>query len=109
MLGIIKALGGLTALGIFVIKEMAVRWGYKVALVAAVVSVYLAAWAAIGSALVFVALWMPSGNFTSAMAQFFPAKSAVISGAAMYFGTMATLKSWDYFRMAAGVAAKIGS
>ena len=43
MLGIIKALGGLTALGIFLIKEVALRWGYKVALVAAVIGVYTAA------------------------------------------------------------------
>ena len=85
------------------------RWGYKVALVAAVIGVYTAAWAAIGAGLIAVGSIMPAGSFTTAMAQFFPAKSAVASGAAMYFGTMATLKSWDYFRLVAGVAAKIGS
>ena len=109
MFGIVQAIGALSSLGILIFKEVAARWGYKVALIAAIVAVYLAAWAAVGAALAAAFSLIPANPITPAMAQFFPAKTAVASGAAMLYGTMATLKSWDYFKMVAGVAAKIGA
>lgn len=109
MFGVSKAIAALAALGVYLIKEVAAKWGYKVALVAAVVGVYTAAWFALGTALTASIALIPANPFTPLVAQFFPSKSVTISAAALYYGTMATLKSWDYFRMVAGVAAKVGS
>lgn len=107
--GITNAIAALTTLGVWIIKEIAAKWGYKVALVAAVVAVYVAAWAALLAALSLSLGLIPTSPLVAAAAQFLPSKTAVVSGAAFYLGTMATLKSWDYFRMVSGVAAKVAS
>lgn len=109
MFGITNAIGALVTLGVFLIKELAAKWGYKVALIAAVVAVYVAAWAAIGLALTATLALIPAHPIVEGARMFFPAKSACITAAAIFYGTMATLKSWDYFRLVAGVAAKIGA
>lgn len=109
MFGLTKAIGALTALGVWIIKEIAAKWGYKVALVAAIVAVYVAAWAAIAVALSASLGLIPSMPLVAVAVQFLPSKSVVVAGAAMFLGTMATLKSWDYFRMVSGVAAKVAS
>lgn len=109
MLGITNAIGALVALGVWVIKEFAAKWGYKVALIAAVVAVYSAAFAAILVLLAAAGSAIPSSPLPAFVIQFFPSSAAVASAVSLYYGTMATLRGWDYFKMVSGVAAKIAS
>lgn len=106
---IIQALGGLLTLLLPVFSSIAARWGYKVALVAAVMGIYTSAWVAMIGLLAVARHTLPSVPLTDFALQFFPGKPSISSAASMYLGTMATLKWWDYMRLAFGVAAKIGS
>lgn len=109
MFGLTNAVGALVTLGVWVIKEVAAKWGYKVALVAAVVAVYVAAFAAVVGAVSLVISGLPATPLVAGALQFLPSRGAVSSAVALYYGTMATFKGWDYFRMVSGVAAKVAS
>lgn len=102
-------LNGLTGLGVWAAGLVAARWGYKVALVAAVVAVYVAVWAAMALALAALIALIPSSPFSAFLLQFFPSAAAVSVACGAYFGTMATMRSLEYWKAVTGIAAKVGS
>lgn len=106
---VVQAIGAIATLILPALTQIAARWGYKVALVAAVVAMYTACWGAVLVLLVAAKSALPSSPFSGAAMQFFPSTHAVTSGASLYLGTLATLKWWQYFRLAFGVAAKVGA
>lgn len=106
---VVQAIGALATLILPALTQIAARWGYKVALVAAVVAMYTGCWVAILALLAAAKTMLPATPFTAVALQFFPSASTVTSGASLYLGTLATLKWWQYFRLAFGVAAKVGS
>jgi hypothetical protein len=106
MLGIVQALG---SFGAWAAGLVAARWGYKVALIAAVLAVYAAVWAAMIAALAALIALIPAPPFVAFVLQFFPSPGAVSVAVSAYFGTMATLRSLEYWRIVSGLAARIGS
>jgi len=107
MLGLMQALSGL---GAWAAGIVAAKWGYKVALVAAVVAVYVAVWAAMGVALVAMINLIPSFPVSSLfLLQFFPSRLSISVAASAYFGTLALMRSLDYWRLVTGLAARVGS
>lgn len=106
---IISALGALVSLLVPVLTQIAARWGYKIAMVAAVVALHTACWAAMLALLSASKSLLPASPFTAQMMQFFPSRSVVAAGAGLYLGTVATMKWWTYLRLAFGVAAKVGA
>jgi len=106
MLGLLQGLG---SLGAWAASLVAARWGYKVALVAAVVSVYGAVWAAMALALAALVALMPASPFSAFLLQFFPSSAAVATACGAYFGTMATIRSLEYWKAVTGIAARVGS
>lgn len=105
MLAILQGLG---ALGAWAAGLVAAKWGYKIALVAAVLAVYVAVWAAMLAAISVLVAAIPSSPLPAFTVQFFPSRGAVAAAVSMYFGTMATMRSLDYWRLATGLAARIG-
>lgn len=106
MLAILQGLG---SIGAWAAGLVAARWGYKVALVAAVVAVYLAVYAAIGLALAALISLIPSMPVSSFLLQFFPSRLSISVAVSAYFGTMALMRSLDYWRLVTGLAAKVGA
>lgn len=106
MLAILQGLG---SIGAWAAGLVAARWGYKVALVAAVVAVYVAVWAAIGVALASMIALIPSFPASDFLLQFFPSRSAISTACAAYFGTLALMRSLDYWRLVTGLAARVGA
>jgi len=106
MLGIVQALG---SLGGWFAGLVAAQWGYKVALVAAVLSVYAAVWAAMIAAVAVLVGLMPDNVFSEFLLQFFPSRTAISTAASAYFGSLATMRSLDYWKAATGLAARIAS
>jgi len=105
MLAILQGLG---SLGAWAAGLVAAKWGYKVALVAAVLAVYAAVWAAFAAALAGLVALLPSYAFSDFVLQFFPSRAAVTLSASAYLGTLATLRSLDYWKAVTGLAAKVG-
>lgn len=103
MLGIVQALG---ALGTYIVTQFAAKWGYKVALVAAVVAVYASVWAIVLAAVAALVAVIPSHPFPDFLLQFFPDRAAISTAAAAYWGTAATMRSIEYWRHATGAASK---
>ena len=106
MLAILQGLG---SLGAWAAGIVAAKWGYKVALVAAVVAVYVAVWAAMAAAFVALVALIPTFPASAFLLQFFPARSAIAVAVSAYFGTLALMRSWDYWRLVTGLAAKVGA
>ena len=106
MLAIVNGLG---ALGAWAAGLVAVKWGYKVALVAAIVAVYVTVWVAIAAVLAALVALLPASPFGSFLLQFFPTTAAVSAACGAYFGTMATLRSLEYWKAVSGIAAKVGA
>ena len=104
MLGIVQALG---SLGAWMAGLAAAKWGYKVALVAAVLVVYAAVWAAMLAALAALVALLPASPFGDFLLQFFPSRGAVSLSVSAYLGTMATMRSLEYWRTVTGIAARV--
>lgn len=102
-------LQGLTGLGAWMAGIVAAKWGYKVALVAAVVAVYVAVWAAILALLAGLVALIPPFGFSAFLLQFFPSSAAIATAVSAYYGTLATLRSLEYWKAVTGLAAKVGS
>ena len=99
----------LGSVGVWFGAQIAAKWGYKVALIAAFLSTFAVMWGIFLAALALVASAMPSSGMTPFLLQFFPSQIAVTSALTVYYGSMLARRSWDHWRMAFGIAAKIGS
>lgn len=102
-------LQGLSSLGAWAAGLAAAKWGYKVALVAAIVAVYATVWTAIIALISALIALLPSYTFSDFLLQFFPSRSAITTASTAYLGTMATMRSFDYWKAVTGLAAKVGS
>ncbi len=87
--------------------QFAARFGYNVALVAAVVTVYLTIFAALVAAISALTLLIPVSPFPPYVLQFFPSRAAIATAATAYWGTAATLMAYGYWKQLIGVAAAI--
>ena len=83
--------------------------GYKVALAAAILAVYISVYSAsIGLLAGFVFL-IPANGFTAAALQFFPDTWAVTTAMTSSLGTAAILKTLDTWRAATGAMVRAAS
>jgi len=101
-------LSGLSSIAVWLGAKAAAEWGLRVALIAAFLGVFATIWAA--TAALFVVLksslnW--AGVFSAAAVQFFPSTSKVATAVGIYLGTLAALRSLDYWRLAISVAVRI--
>lgn len=106
MSALISWLGGL---GAWFGAQVAAKWGFKIALIAAFFSTYALMWLAMISALGLVGNMMPSNGFTPFLLQFFPSPSAVSTAITAYYGSMLARRSWDFWVVSFGIASKMGS
>ncbi len=106
MNALITWLGGL---GAWFGAQVAAKWGFKVALIAAVLTTYGVIWLAFITALGLVAGLMPSSGFTPFLLQFFPSSTAIATATTAYYGSMLARRAWDFWVMSFGIASKIGA
>jgi hypothetical protein len=106
MIAIITAIGNFL---VYVGGYIAARWGLKVALIAAVLATYVAIWAALLAGLAAAASLMPSSGLTPFVLQFMPSSSAISFTISVYYGSMLTKRSWEYWRMLFDISAGLGA
>jgi len=99
----------LSGFGVWFGSQIAAKWGYKLALLAVVTSTFAAMWTASIAALEAVAALLPDSGFTPFLLQFFPSSVAISTATTAYYGSMLVKKSFDWWRMSFGIAAKIGA
>jgi hypothetical protein len=99
----------LGSLGAWFGASIAAKWGYKVALIASVLGTFGVMWAAMLTALSLVGSLIPDSGFTPFLLQFFPSQAAISTATAAYYGSMLAKKSWDYWVLTFGIAAKMAA
>ena len=99
----------LGSLGVWFGAQVAARWGYKVALIAAVLVTFGTMWGILLAAIAAVGSMMPDSGFTPFLLQFFPSSVAITTATTAYYGSMLARRSWDFWVLSFGIASKIGA
>lgn len=99
----------LGSLGVWFGAQVAAKWGYKVALIAAFLGTFSVMWGIFLTALAAVAGFMPDSGMAPFLLQFFPSQYAVTTALTVFYGSMLARRSWDHWRLAFGIASKIGA
>lgn len=106
MFAIVNALAGI---GSWLGGLLVAHFGYKVALAASILAVYLTVYGvSVGLLSGFVAL-IPANGFTAQALQFFPDSWAVTTAATASLGTAAILKTLDTWKAATGAMVRVAS
>jgi len=106
MLGLVSLLGNL---GLLFGGQIALKYGMKLALIAAVLAVFAACWAAMMLLVQSATAVIPFSPLTTFAVQFLPSSTAVSTGVGIVFTTMTTLRSLEFWRMSFGVTSKIAA
>lgn len=99
----------LGSLGAWFGAQVAAKWGYKIALIAAFLSTFAVMWGVSLAAIATVAAMMPDSGFVPFLLQFFPSSSAISTALTAYYGSMLARRSWDFWVLSFGIAAKMGA
>lgn len=89
--------------------NLAAKWGFKVALIAAFLAAAAAMWLVMLTALGAVIGLMPSHGFVPFTLQFFPSASAVSAATTAYYGSMLARKAWEFWVHTYGIASRMGA
>jgi hypothetical protein len=95
MLAIVQSIA---SLGVWAAGLLAARWGYKVALAGAILTVYLAVYAGSVAVLAGFGALIPSNPFTAGALQFFPDSWAVNTAMSASLGTAALMRTFAFWR-----------
>jgi len=106
MLGLVGLLGNI---GLFLGGQVAAKYGLKLAIIAAVVGVFAACWAAMMALVATATGLIPSSPLTTFAVQFLPSSSAISAGVGAVFTTMVTLRSLQFWRLSFGVTSKFAA
>ncbi|MEQ1741922.1 MAG: hypothetical protein ABL869_05405 [Candidatus Nitrotoga sp.] len=99
----------LGSVGVWVGAQIAARWGFKVALIAALLSTFAIMWGIFLAALGAASSLMPDTVLVPFTLQFFPDASAVSTALTAYYGSMLARRSWDFWVFSFSTAAKMGA
>ena len=89
--------------------QVAAKFGFKIALIAAAVSTFLIMWAVLLGALSGVSALLPDSGFTPFLLQFFPSQPAIATAFSIFYGSMLTRTSWDFWRQSFALSVMAGS
>lgn len=106
MSALISWLGGL---GLWFGAQIAAKWGFKVALIAAFLTTFGVMWGVLLAALGVLGSMMPDSGFTPFLLQFFPSSTAIATATTAYYGSMLARRSWDFWVLSFGIAARMGA
>lgn len=106
MLGLVSLLGNV---GLLLGANIAAKYGLKVALIAAVLGVFAAIWAAMMALLGTAIALLPASPLTPFALQFLPYPSAISAGVGSILTTLVTLRSLEFWRLSWGVTAKLAA
>lgn len=99
----------LGSVGVWFGAQIAAKWGYKVALIATLLAAFSMMWGVSLAAMAAVASMMPASGFVPFLLQFFPSPAAVSTALTAYYGSMLARRSWDFWVLSFGIAAKMGA
>lgn len=88
---------------------IAARWGVKVALIGIMGAVFVSIWLALLGLLAVASHAVPSSGFPPTALAFMPSAGSVSAAVSLYLSTLIALRSLEYWRMWAGVAAVMGA
>lgn len=106
MAAILAFFGSISA---WFIAQVAARLGIRLGLISLVVACFTAIYGLMVLALLAIVALIPAAVLPPALTQFFPDSTAIAFAFSAYWGSMITKKSWDYWRMALGVAVQVSS
>lgn len=91
----------------FFVARVGLDWSYKVALISAVLAIFLIIWAAAFTALAGFSTLIPSSPLPLFLLQFFPSSAAVSLSVAIIFGSLLARRAWDMWLHSFSVVANI--
>ena len=89
--------------------QIAARWGFKLALIAAVTSTFLIMWGVLLAVLFGLSNLLPDSGFTPFLLQFFPSSHAIATAFTIFYGSMLSKMSWDFWIQTFSLSVMIGS
>jgi hypothetical protein len=99
--------------GVWIVAEVAAKWGYKIGLVAGVVAVFGTVWVCLAAAFITITSLLKStvaaAPLSAFLLQFFPSAGALGTAITTYIGTLACKRLYEFWLAAYTASAKVAS